>query len=107
LAFTALLRIKNIESIQYYSPGELGKVVGLDRVAEVKTIREKLGILAKQNNAQQWNSELSKRWMESAGAISGLLYVDGRVRVYHGKMTRLPKRYVTREKLCLTRSRPL
>ena len=101
LAFTALLRIKNIESIQYYSPGELGKVVGLDRVAEVKTIREKLGILAKQNNAQQWNSELSKEWMASAGAISGLLYVDGRVRVYHGKKTKLPKRYVSREKLCL------
>ncbi len=101
LAFAALLRIRNIESLQYHSPGELGKVVGLDRVAEVKTIREKLGILAKQNNVQQWNSELSKEWMYSAGMISGLLYVDGKVRVYHGKKTRLPKRFVTREKLFL------
>jgi hypothetical protein len=101
LAFAALLRIKNIESLQYHSPGELGKVVGLDRVAEVKTMREKLGILAKQNNARQWNSELSKEWMGSAGVIAGLLYVDGRVRVYHGKKTKLPKRFVTREKLCL------
>ena len=64
-------------------------------------MREKLGILAKQNNAQQWNSELSKEWMGSAGVIAGLLYVDGRVRVYHGKKTKLPKRFVTREKLCL------
>lgn len=64
-------------------------------------MREKLGILAKQNNAQEWNSELSKEWMASAGVISGLLYVDGRVRVYHGKKTKLPKRYVSREKLCL------
>ncbi len=101
LAFAALLRIKNIESIQYYSPGELGKVLGIDRVAEVKTLRGKLGILAKQNNAQEWNLKLSKGWMESAGTISGLLYVDGRVRVYHGKKTKLPKKYVSREKLCL------
>ena len=64
-------------------------------------MRKKLGILAKQNNAQQWNSELSKEWMGSAGVIAGLLYVDGRVRVYHGKKTKLPKRFVTREKLCL------
>jgi hypothetical protein len=28
--------------------------------------------------------------------------VDGHVRVYHGKQTNLPKRYVTREKLCLS-----
>ncbi len=102
-----MLRIKNIESIQYYSPGELGKVLGIDRVAEIKTLRGKLEILAKQNNAQEWNLKLSKGWMESAGTILGLLYVDGRVRVYHEKKTKLPKKYVSREKLCLTRSRPL
>ena len=38
----------------------------------------------------------------SAGPESaGLFYVDGHVRVYHGELTRLPRRYVARERLCL------
>ncbi len=84
------------------SPGELGKILGIDRVPEIKTIRKKLGILAEQNNAQNWNSDLSKEWLGAAETgILGLLYVDGRVRVYQGKKTKLPKRYVSRQKLCL------
>jgi hypothetical protein len=101
LAFMTLLRIKSIDAMQYCSPGEIGKALGIDRVPEVKTIRKKLGILAEQNNAQVWNSELSEEWLATAGTIAGLLYVDGRVRVYHGKKTKLPKRYISREKLCL------
>jgi hypothetical protein len=31
----------------------------------------------------------------------GTLYVDGHVRVYHGALTKLPRKYVTRERLCL------
>jgi hypothetical protein len=31
----------------------------------------------------------------------GALYVDGHVRVYHGEQTLLPRRYVSRERLCL------
>ena len=39
-----------------------------------------------------------------AGAPSesvGLFYADGHVRVYHGSLTELPRRYVARERLCL------
>ena len=32
---------------------------------------------------------------------SGVFYADGHVRVYHGKLTDLPRRYVARERLCL------
>ena len=101
LAFIVLLRIKSIEAIQYLSPGELGKVIGSDRVPEIKTIRRKLGILSGQKKADLWSSDLSKDWLRSDGGLSGLLYIDGHVRVYHGKKTKLPKRYVSREKLCL------
>jgi len=101
LSFIVLLRIKSIEAIQYLSPGELGKVIGSDRVPEIKTIRRKLGILAGQSRADLWSSDLSRDWLKSDGGLSGLLYVDGHVRVYHGKKTKLPKRYVSREKLCL------
>lgn len=101
LAFIVLLRIKTIESIKSFSPGELGKLIGLDRIPEIKTIRKKLGILASQNRSKDWSRRLSKDWMAQESNIRGLLYVDGHVRVYHGKQTKLPRRYVAREKLCL------
>jgi len=39
--------------------------------------------------------------MESNPTATGTLYVDGHVRVYHGGKTKLPKKYVSRERLCL------
>jgi hypothetical protein len=39
--------------------------------------------------------------MEETPELSGTLYIDGHVRPYHGKKTQLPKRYVSRDKLCL------
>jgi hypothetical protein len=101
LALMALLRIKTPEGLRYHSPGELGKLLGLDRCPEVRTLREKLELLAKQDKAEQWQMSLSKEWMNSHPDLAGLLYVDGHVRVYFGKQTKLPKRYVAREKLCL------
>ena len=32
---------------------------------------------------------------------AGVFYADGHVRLYHGKLTDLPRRYVARERLCL------
>ncbi len=32
---------------------------------------------------------------------AGTLYIDGHVRLYHGELTKLPRRYVSRERLCL------
>ena len=32
---------------------------------------------------------------------AGVFYADGHVRVYHGKLTKLPRRYIARERLCL------
>jgi hypothetical protein len=101
LAFITLLRIKSIEAIQYSSPGELGKILGLDRIPEIKTVRKKLGILSEQDEEKKWSKDLSKEWLSSNSDIAGILYIDGHVRVYHGKKTKLPKRYVTRQKLCL------
>ncbi len=101
LAFAALLRIKSVERLRYRDPGELGKLIGLDRVAEVKTLRQKIKHLSEEGNPEGWSQELSRSWMEEAPDVAGVLYVDGHVRVYHGKKTKLPKRYVAREKLCL------
>ncbi len=45
--------------------------------------------------------ELSKSWMEGEPEEAGYLYVDGHVRVYHGELATLPRRFVSRERLCL------
>ena len=69
---------------------------------EVKTLREKLGILcAEPERARAWSSTLARDWMEATPESAGTLYIDGHVRVYHGALTRLPRRYVSRERLCL------
>ena len=44
LAFMALARLKTIEAMRYQSPGEWGKLLGLDRIPEAKTLRQKISI---------------------------------------------------------------
>ena len=46
LAYMALCRIKAVEQLQYQPPGELGKLLGLDRVPEVRCLRRKLAALS-------------------------------------------------------------
>jgi hypothetical protein len=101
LAFVALLRIKSIEGVRYCEPGELGKLIGLDRIPEVKTLRQKIAYIATYGDIERWGKELAEYWMEEDPDLAGIIYVDGHVRVYHGHKTNLPKRYVAREKLCL------
>lgn len=101
LAYMALCRIKTVERLQYESPGELGKLLGLDRVPEVRCLRQKLAVLSKGNAPERWAGLLSHDWLEAAPDLAGTLYVDGHVRLYHGHQTALPRRYVSRQRLCL------
>ena len=48
-----------------------------------------------------WAAQLSRQWMAEDPESAGTLYVDGHVRVYHGWAARLPKHYVSRQRLCL------
>jgi prepilin-type processing-associated H-X9-DG protein len=101
LGFMALGRIRRPEGLRHVPPGELGKVIGLDRVPEVRTLREKIALMAVTGNPAAWMKELAKSWMENDPGEAGYLYVDGHVRVYHGDKANLPRRYVSRERLCL------
>ena len=101
LAYMALCRIKMVERLQYETPGELGKLMGLDRVPEVRCLRKKLAQLSQNDSPQQWVDHLSQDWMQQSPELAGTLYVDGHVRLYHGKLTPLPRRYVSRQRLCL------
>jgi len=104
LAYMALCRIRVVEQLQYESPGELGKLMGLDRVPEVRCLRRKVALLSGGPGGdvgEIWMGLLSKDWMEQDPDLAGALYVDGHVSLYHGKMTKLPRRYVSRQRLCL------
>jgi hypothetical protein len=102
LAFMALARLKSIEALRYHAPGEWGKLLGMDRAPEVRTLRIKLKHLANQEQAYLWSAELCKEWMMDTPEEAAVLYVDGHIRVYHGKSKQLPKHYVARERLCLS-----
>jgi DNA-binding CsgD family transcriptional regulator len=94
LLLMALLRIKRPEALKEHSPEDLGRVLGLDRAPEVKTLRRKLSRLAAFGRA------LAQKRVEDRGAAMGFLYVDGHVRVYHGKRI-LPKAHVARRRLAM------
>ena len=101
LAFMALSRIKTVEQIRGEPAGEFGKLLGLDRIPEVRCLRRKIDELSKGDTSEEWASHLSKHWMKSDSKSAGTLYIDGHVRLYHGGLTKLPRRYVSRERLCL------
>ena len=81
-------------------PNDLGRIVGLDRLPEVKTLRRKLTRLASRKASQQFGRELARRRVEERGRTLGFLYLDGHVRAYHGKHT-IPKGYLTRTRLAV------
>ncbi len=102
IAFMALARVSSVEALRYEAPGEWGRLVGLDRIPEVRTLREKLTVLCAEGaSVREWSGRLAREWMEAEPASAGTLYVDGHVRVYHGSLTALPRRYVARQRLCL------
>jgi len=102
IAFLALARVKSLERLRYEPPGEWGKLLGLDRIPEVRTLREKLQILCQDGQkVGEWSHTLAQEWMEADPQSAGTLYIDGHVRVYHGHLTELPRRYVARQRLCL------
>src|SRR5205085_3601555 len=95
LAFLALARVKSLEGLRYEQPGEWGKLLGLDRIPEVKTMRSKIALLCEGPEATaQWGSQLAQEWMVAHGAEGGFFYVDGHVRVYHGSAALRPRAYV-------------
>ncbi len=98
LLLMALWRIKRPEGLKEHSPQDLGRVLGLDRAPEVKTLRRKLARLAAAGRAAQLGQALAQQRVARRGAALGYLYVDGHVRVYHGQH-RLPKAHVAQMRL--------
>src|SRR6266571_6399135 len=64
LALMALARVTSLEQLRYQAAGEWGNLLGLDRIPEVRTLREKVKLLcAEQGRAAQWNAALAQEWI--------------------------------------------
>jgi hypothetical protein len=103
LAFMALARIKNPEQLKQCKPGEIGRIIGLDRIPEVRCLREKIKFISEQQRSVHFNNLLIDQWYrDDKQDDTGFLYVDGHVRIYYGYKANLPSKYISRQKLCLS-----
>lgn len=101
LAFLVLARVLSLEQVRYQKCGEWGNVIGWDRIPEVKTLRAKLSKMATDGDVDSWAHDLGCFWMRDDPSMAGILYVDGHVRTYHGHQTKQPRRYSSRDRLCM------
>jgi prepilin-type processing-associated H-X9-DG protein len=95
--FRALLGEARAEGAARIDPPALGRVLGLDRAPEVKTIRRKIGLLAAAGRAGDWIAAMARRHVEDRPEQAAVLYVDGHVRAYQGTR-RIAKTHVPRLK---------
>jgi transposase len=100
LLLMALLRIQRPEQLKEQDPAAFGRLLGLDRAPEVKTLRRKLTRLAAYQRAEQLGAELARLRVAQRGHLMGFLYVDGHVRAYHGQRT-ISQAYVARRHLAM------
>jgi lambda repressor-like predicted transcriptional regulator len=84
VVFLALAGEPRAEGATRVPPAALGRVLGLDRAPEVKTIRRKLGELAAAGKATELIMALARRHAAARPDALGFLHVDGHARVYHG-----------------------
>jgi hypothetical protein len=84
LVFLALAGEPRAEGATRVPPAALGRVLGLDRAPEVKTIRRKLGELAAAGQAAGLVMALARRHAAARPDALGFLHVDGHARVYYG-----------------------
>ena len=85
LFVAALLRIKRPENFQEYNPCELGHIIGLDRVPEVKTVRAKVDDLAARKLAREVMRAMAQQRIDEDSDRVAFLYVDGHVQVDYGQ----------------------
>jgi transposase-like protein len=97
LTFLALAGEPRAEGATRVPPAALGRVLGLDRAPEVKTIRRKLGELAAAGKAAELVMALARRHATARPDTLGFLHVDGHARVYYGTRT-VQKTHVARLK---------
>jgi transposase len=83
LSLLMVLSLSRLQDVMKREPGQLGRLLGLDRSPEVKTLRRKLRTLAAQKTSLAFMGALARRQLATQHEIWA--YVDGHVAVYTGK----------------------
>jgi len=96
--FMALLREPRAQGATRLAPADLGRLLGLDRAPEVKTLRRKLTELAGHGKGAQLQAALGAHHVQTHPQAVGFLYLDGHVRVYSGNR-QLPKTHIARMRI--------
>ena len=99
LSFMYLCRIHNPEQLRHISPGEFGKLLGLDRIPEARCLRIRLKQIIGQKKSEQWGMTQANKWVKAEGTT--IFYVDGHPKVYCGDQANLGKKHISRMKLCM------
>jgi hypothetical protein len=99
LSFMYLCRIHNPEQLRHISPGEFGKLLGLDRIPEARCLRIRIKQIIRQNKSEQWGMSQANKWVKAEGTT--IFYVDGHPKVYCGDQANLGKKHISRMKLCM------
>ena len=97
LVFLALAGEPRAEGATRIDPAALGRVLGLDRAPEVKTIRRKLGELAAAAKAHELVMALARLHATARPGALGFLHIDGHARAYYGTR-KIQKTHVARSK---------
>lgn len=82
--FACLLGEPRAEGLTRISPGDLGRLIGLDRAPEVTTVRRRIEELASMGRADALIDALARHHLSAHEEASGIFSVDGHVRAYHG-----------------------
>jgi DNA-binding MarR family transcriptional regulator len=101
LCLLMMLNLSRLQDVMQREPRSVGKLLGLDRSPEIKTLRRKVRTLAQQGRSLQWMDALAKRQLDEPKSDTMWLYLDGHVSVYSGKH-RLREHHVA----CLRAARP-
>ena len=85
LVLQALLREPRAEGATRVPPPAIGRVLGLDRAPEVKTIRRKISELAAAGKAADLQMAVAQRRAQARPDELAIMYIDGHTRAYFGK----------------------
>jgi len=100
IVFLCLLGEPRAEGLTRTDPVDLGRLLGLDRGPEVRTLRRRTHELAAQARSAELIDALAQQHVTSHDQADGVFYVDGHVRAYHGGRE-LPKAHVARIRLAM------
>ncbi|NQZ60068.1 MAG: hypothetical protein HRT88_21665, partial [Lentisphaeraceae bacterium] len=95
-------RVKCFNNLKDEPVGEWGRLFGLDRIPAAKTMYKRVNSFCEDRaKISAWCEQLSRQWLNDEFQRDvGVLYCDGRQKIYYGKKNKPPKRHVSRQRLC-------